>query len=78
MQDIFGDPYVKQVRSYYLFKSLQNVLAFTSVNQSITVATKVLQSIMTDQSDMGMYQRLDEENKGENEHVSATPPVQAL
>ena len=33
---------------------------------------------MTDQSDMGMYQRLDEENKGENEHVSATPPVQAL
>ena len=66
MQEIFGEPSVKQVRSYYLFKAVQNILKFSSVNQSITVATKVLQSIMTDQSDMGMYQAPEEETKDEH------------
>lgn len=55
LQDIFGDKYAKQVRTYYLFKAIQNILAFQSVNQSMTVATKVIQAIMFDQNEMGMY-----------------------
>ena len=48
--------YVKQARTFYLFKAIDNILRFKSTVQSITVVTQVLESISEDQQEIKVQQ----------------------
>lgn len=60
--EIFADTAnVRQVRSLYLIKAMENILANRSLHQSITVAEEIIQSLQNDPA----YRQLDESEEKE-------------
>ena len=60
--EIFADTAnVRQVRTLYLIKAMENILANRSLHQSITVAEEIIQSLQNDPA----YRQLDESEEKE-------------